>query len=38
MSQRNQVPNDQGSFAQWLYGTPKTCKEGNSIACLSQMG
>ena len=34
----NQVPNDQGSFAQWLYGTPKTCKEGNSIACLSQMG
>ena len=31
----NQVPNDQGSFAQWCYGTPKTCKEGNSIACLS---
>ena len=34
----NQVPNDQGSFAQWLYGTPKTCKEGNKIACLSQTG
>ncbi len=34
----NQVPNDQGSFAQWLYGTPSTCKEGNSIACLSDMG
>lgn len=33
-----QVPNDQGSFAQWLYGTPKTCKEGNQIACLSDMG
>ena len=34
----NRVPNDQGSFAQWLYGTPPTCKEGNQIACLSQMG
>ena len=34
----NQVPNDQGSFAQWCYGQPKTCKEGNSIACLSDMG
>jgi len=31
----NQVPNDQGSYAQWLYGTPPTCKEGNSLACLS---
>lgn len=29
------VPNDQGSFAQWLYGSPPTCKEGNSIDCLS---
>jgi hypothetical protein len=29
------VPNDQGSFAQWCYGTPPTCKEGNKIACLS---
>ena len=34
----NQVPNDQGSFAQWCYGMPKTCKEGNSIACLSDKG
>tara|TARA_B110000977_G_C10964799_1_gene449996 strand:+ start:119 stop:784 length:666 start_codon:yes stop_codon:yes gene_type:complete len=34
----NQVPNDQGSFAQWLYGTPPTCKEGNKIACLNDMG
>ena len=34
----NQVPNDQASFAQWCYGTPPTCKEGNSIACLSDMG
>lgn len=29
------VPNDQGSFAQWLYGSPPTCKEGNMIDCLS---
>ena len=34
----NQVPNDQGGFAQWLYGTPPTCKEGNKTACLSQTG
>lgn len=34
----NQVPNDQGSFAQWCYGTPKTCKEGNQVACLSANG
>ena len=34
----NKVPNDQGNFAQWLYGTPPTCKEGNKIACLNQMG
>lgn len=34
----NRVPNDQGSFAQWCYGTPPTCKEGNKIACLSGMG
>tara|TARA_B100001093_G_C26856409_1_gene1027644 strand:+ start:4740 stop:5402 length:663 start_codon:yes stop_codon:yes gene_type:complete len=34
----NQVPNDQESFAQWCYGMPKTCKEGNQIACLSGMG
>ena len=29
----NQSPNDQGAFAQWLYGTPPTCKEGNKTAC-----
>jgi hypothetical protein len=34
----SQVPNDQGGFAQWLYGTPPTCKEGNRVACLSQTG
>lgn len=35
----NGVPNDQGSFAQWLYGTPDTCKEGtNPIACLKRSG
>jgi len=34
----SRVPNDQSSFGQWLYGTPKTCKEGNGIACLAQTG
>ena len=30
------VPNDQGSFANWLYKIPgKTCKEGGRIACQS---
>ena len=30
------VPNDQGSFANWLYKIPgKTCKEGGRQACLS---
>ncbi len=30
------VPNDQGSFADWLYKIPgKTCKEGGRDACLS---
>ena len=30
------VPNDQGSFANWLYRIPgKTCKEGGRAACLS---
>ena len=31
---RGGVP-DQSSFAHWLYRTPDTCKEGNSIACMS---
>ena len=26
---------DQSAFANWLYRTPDTCKEGNSLACLS---
>lgn len=30
------VPNDQGSFANWLYKIPgKTCKEGGRTSCLS---
>ena len=30
------VPNDQGSFANWLYKIPgKTCKEGGRPACLA---
>ena len=30
------VPNDQGSFANWLYKIPgKTCKEGGREACLT---
>jgi hypothetical protein len=31
------IPNDQGSFANWLYKIPgKTCKEGGRQACLEQ--
>lgn len=31
------IPNDQGSFANWLYKIPgKTCKEGGRPACLLQ--
>jgi len=31
------IPNDQGSFANWLYKIPgKTCKEGGRPACLIQ--
>ena len=26
-------PNDQGGFADWLYGTGPTCKQGNGTAC-----
>ena len=30
------VPNDQGSYQDWLYKIPgKTCKEGGREACLS---
>lgn len=34
----NQVPNDQNSFANWCYGMPETCKEGNKLSCLSGKG
>ena len=27
------IPNDQSKFASRLYGTPKTCKEGNYTNC-----
>ena len=30
------IPNDQGSFANWLYRVPgRTCKEGNGAVCHS---
>jgi hypothetical protein len=29
------IPNDQGGFARWLYGTPPTCKEGNGVQCAA---
>jgi hypothetical protein len=33
------VPNDQGSFADWLYKIPgKTCKEGGRRVCVSTTG
>tara|TARA_B100000795_G_C22697106_1_gene398069 strand:+ start:254 stop:913 length:660 start_codon:yes stop_codon:yes gene_type:complete len=31
------IPNDQKNFAQWLYGNPKTCKEGNSAQCVGNL-
>ena len=30
-------PNDQGSFANWLYKTPTTCKEGNGNQCIANI-
>ena len=27
------IPNEQSKFANWLYKTPPTCKEGNGIQC-----
>ena len=27
------IPNDQAGFASWLYGSQKTCKEGNGDMC-----
>jgi hypothetical protein len=29
------IPNEQGKFANWLYKTPPTCKEGNGNSCVS---
>lgn len=29
-----QIPNDQGAFAEYLYGNMVSCKEGNEIACM----
>lgn len=29
------IPNNQGDFANWLYKTPKTCKEGNGNQCVA---
>lgn len=28
------IPNEQGKFANWLYKTPPTCKEGNGLQCI----
>jgi hypothetical protein len=28
-------PNNQGAFANWLYKTPPTCKEGNGAQCIA---
>ena len=33
----NSIPNDQDTFAKWLYATPKTCKEGNDLQCAANM-
>ena len=30
-------PNDQGSFANWLYKVPPTCKEGNGAQCVANL-
>lgn len=29
------IPNDQTGFAEWLFGTGPSCKEGNGLACYS---
>tara|TARA_B100001093_G_C26737189_1_gene974991 strand:- start:478 stop:1158 length:681 start_codon:yes stop_codon:yes gene_type:complete len=28
------IPNEQGKFANWLYKSPPTCKEGNGFQCV----
>lgn len=30
-------PNNQALFANWLYGTPTTCKEGNGAQCVANV-
>lgn len=31
------IPNDQTAFAEWLYKTGPTCKEGNGLQCVRNM-
>jgi len=31
------IMNDQGAFANWCYGRPPTCKEGNGIQCAANL-
>lgn len=31
------IPNDQTNFAEWLYGIPPTCKEGNGLQCAQNI-
>jgi hypothetical protein len=33
----NSIVNDQGSFAEWCFGRPPTCKEGNGIQCAANL-
>lgn len=30
------IPNKQGEYAEWLYGTGATCKEGNGDKCVAK--
>lgn len=32
-----EIPNDQKAFAEFCYGDMQSCKEGNSLACMSSM-
>ena len=31
------VPNDQGAYAEWLYGRPASCKQGNGSQCMNNI-
>ena len=31
------IPNDQGAFAEFCYGSMVSCKEGNSFACARNL-